>query len=436
MTDLARRVISEYCRAGNGNPADRLRSLIRIGLRTGRIPHLDGVRFSDVKVVNGILENFKSLGFFDFNFIGSVKSDLISSISDDTEALRFMSNISQLGFYDEDVVTQIITRIIRSGGHKKLSPHDVGKLLSILSRQQIRNSSLVLDLVSRAYDDMDAPDKVKAIHSLSCLGLPTGDLKFPAVSDDIESGLVFLEAMILSPDLMKDNSVFKSQILPTVEKLSERFGGTSVNMEALGPRDGYMIRKMSLVWYALNFAYPDEYNLLPGSCKQLLATAAQGLERNRIRSETGFIQDVSKQLFAMNLRHNTCVDKGPFSLDIEEVGEKVIWDCDKPIRYYGGVDGGMRTSYYVLRDRILKAMGYKVVHIPHWHWSRLSNKKTRADYCRMSRFLAVCDARESVADTSRFGGSLYEGEYFFKKEQPKKPWSWHGHSSCPVRVSL
>jgi hypothetical protein len=348
-----------------------------------------------------------------------------------------MTNISRLGFYDEELVSQILAGLIRNGSHKKLSPHDSSKLISVLSHQRIRNASLVRDLVDRTYDMMNVPDQVRTILCISSLSLPLDGIQLPVVPDDSEAGLDLLTAIVLSPGSMEDRSVVASHFLPTFERLSHKLNILCKKMDNLDQRDRKMIHGMSFIWYALNFGYPAHYNLLSSPCKQMVAIAAEGLQKSNVREGTGFVNGVSKQLFAMNVRHNTCVDKGPFNLDIEEVGENVIWECDKPIRFYRGVDGGMKTSYYMLRDRILNSMGYKVVHIPYWHWSRLSNNKARADYCRMSRFLALSDTRESLADgVLRPGGSLYEGEFFFKKEQPKKSWSWHGHSTCPVRVSL
>ena len=113
-----------------------------------------------------------------------------------------------------------------------------------------------------------------------------------------------------------------------------------------------------------------------------------------------------------------------------------------------------KTAYYDLQERVMKAMGYKIVQIPHWHWSRITHTKVRSDYCQMNRHLAIQDTREGIArsesdsnrDPTRFAAReaalnhstafAFHGEYFFAKEQPKRAWAWHGQPSTPVKVTL
>lgn len=49
-----------------------------------------------------------------------------------------------------------------------------------------------------------------------------------------------------------------------------------------------------------------------------------------------------------------------------------------------------------LQERIVKAMGYRVVQVPHWHWNKIRHRKQRIEYIRMSRYYALKDRREMV----------------------------------------
>ena len=69
-------------------------------------------------------------------------------------------------------------------------------------------------------------------------------------------------------------------------------------------------------------------------------------------------------------------------------------------------------------------MGYRVVNIPHWHWNKLKLRKTRIEYIRMSRYLALKDTRNLV-DKTAGEGSFFLSEYHYDKERPRQPWAWH-----------
>jgi hypothetical protein len=164
-----------------------------------------------------------------------------------------------------------------------------------------------------------------------------------------------------------------------------------------------------------------------------------------------FIDSVSDCLFRLAVRHQKKCRKGPFLVDIEELGSKTIWECNSVKRFYGGGNEISKTAYYELRTRVLKGMGYNIVQVPYWHWERLRNRSARLEYSKMCRHIAFGDCRErigaislgetptvfdSVGAALKTKGNEFVGENFFKKESPKRPWSWHTSDSIPVRVSL
>ncbi|KAF4739981.1 hypothetical protein FOZ62_029828, partial [Perkinsus olseni] len=122
----------------------------------------------------------------------------------------------------------------------------------------------------------------------------------------------------------------------------------------------------------------------------------------------------------LKVAHFVRARRGPFTFDILERDRRLIWECNNFDRYYGGVrrpDSGqlhvewscslgadpnvglplLKSSFDKLatrrlEERILKAMGYRIV--PFWHWRRVTLKSGRIDMIRMSRFIALRDFRE------------------------------------------
>eukprot|EP00438_Fugacium_kawagutii_P016252 Skav226615 [mRNA] locus=scaffold2041:222073:223294:- [translate_table: standard] len=99
-----------------------------------------------------------------------------------------------------------------------------------------------------------------------------------------------------------------------------------------------------------------------------------------------------------------------------------------------------------LQERIVKAMGYRVVQVPHWHWNKIRHRKQRIEYIRMSRYYALKDRREMVPrdeELQELQGAAgreefwalevqdvavneldFLGEYFFRKDMPQTHFAW------------
>eukprot|EP00434_Breviolum_minutum_P023178 symbB.v1.2.020445.t4/scaffold1723.1/size104661/1 len=93
-----------------------------------------------------------------------------------------------------------------------------------------------------------------------------------------------------------------------------------------------------------------------------------------------------------------------------------------------------------LQERIVKAMGYRVVQVPHWHWNKIRHRKQRIEYIRMSstlgwgecgpnRYYALKDRRELVPRDEEVQDVAvneldFMGEYFFRKDAPQTHFAW------------
>ena len=82
-----------------------------------------------------------------------------------------------------------------------------------------------------------------------------------------------------------------------------------------------------------------------------------------------------------------------------------------------------------LQERLVKAMGYRIVQVPHWQWNKLKWKRQRVEYVRMSRYYAIKDRRELAPRDEEphdvANNTLdHLGEYFFQKDAPASSWSW------------
>merc|ERR1712232_188446 len=140
-----------------------------------------------------------------------------------------------------------------------------------------------------------------------------------------------------------------------------------------------------------------------------------------------FIRKLSAVLTKMKVGHLCNVDRGPFILDIVERDRKLVYECNHFDRFYVGTTE--KIASMCLQERIVKAMGYRVVQIPHWQWNKIKHRRQRAEYMRMSRYYAIKDRRDfAPRDEELTDVAVNEldhlGEYFFQKERPTSAWSW------------
>ena len=422
---------------------DRMRSIILEGLKRGTIPVLNRPPLARLQTINAVMASFEHCGFYDFKILSApIEASLRSDPSCD-EIVDFLSLITRLGHYDEKIILLCCASIIRSGEFGNLTALQRAELVRVLALQRVRLPELVSELLKMPLTLMGNARASRIQLDLSSLQL--SDSAYVQTSPEtVQECMNLTKAFILrggGNQSSTDDTARISEYIDRMARNGSQFNTTDV----------------SLIWYALNYCEPELYEKLTNAGRKWLtgnatAEAVHFKSRADMASYTRFRDSVSNVLFRLNVRHSRQVPKGPFMLDIVETSRKVVWSCDKPSRFYVGPDNRMRTSYFQLQDRILRAMGYEVIHIPYWHWERITTPQSRRDYCKMSSFLAQSGSvlaphsaclggqldsfdvsRLTAAETQQ---SAYHGERFLRKEAPHNPWSWHKSCSPPVKVSL
>jgi hypothetical protein len=417
--------IASYCwHESKKQSGNRMRRLIKTGLASGSLPLTGGPCFRSVATINGILENCAQTRFFDFRFLRNISGYLPDSIESVDEGLRFLTNISNFGIIHENLVLNSVLKILHLG---KLGPHDVTRLLEVLSRQRIRLDDSIPPLVINAFGHMTARDKYRTFLNCSSLRIsldPSACL--PGLKADPMATTDFLVGMILREDVSKNDKLVESHFIPAAMSLVTALR----NENDFAQMNPAWRNKLCLLNSALRFVYPRVMSNAPQELKNLMTVVASSHSEHRHRKGTkAFSTSVSDILHGINLKHAVNVDIGPFQVDIEETAQKIIWTCCDETHFYAGADRKMMTAYHLLRSKILSGMGYKVISLPHWHWTRITSRRLRSEYCLMSRHLIINDSRENQQDD-------YHGEFIFKKSTPKRSWSWHGSHDVPLRISI
>lgn len=424
----------------SGPRSKNMRTLIRGGLRDNQLPIGEGIPMRDVSTVNGLLVNCKTSGFRDFKFLKEISDDVIETIKVPAEGIRFLSNLTHAGVYDEKLVLQTLIRLMEIRKSEPFGPSHVAQIINVLARQRLRLEDLSNNLIAENFGRMTDSDKIRVLCDLASLKIPTERDMIPIdLPMDPSSCTDLLQYFLLSPNLMHDPELVRSRLNPALQRIADSFS----NIEK--PHAAWR-KKLLLFREAARYVYPTAYAQLYDSGKTFLSLISMEDCSKKIShlSEDRMVKSVSDVLFKLKLKHDLGVELEPFSVDMQEAGRKIIWECDTPNRFYVGSDARKKTAYYSLRGDILTAMGYKVISIPHWHWARITTPSARSDYIRMCRHLAIAPSNGSGDNRDISLGTNYHrpeinsfsGESIFKKAVPKRSWAWHAHSAMPVRITI
>lgn len=187
-------------------------------------------------------------------------------------------------------------------------------------------------------------------------------------------------------------------------------------------------RRLLLLRSALRYLYPAAYQDLPPKVKQTFRKAHRlELPAREPRPITSFVKKVSHLLTKLKIGNFCNAERGPFIFDVVERDRKLVYECNHFDRFYSGTTEKIAAS--CLQESIVKAMGYRVVQIPHWQWNKIKHKTQRTEYLRMSRYYAIKDRRElGPRDEAPedVASNVFDhlGEYFFRKEAPGANWAW------------
>lgn len=187
-------------------------------------------------------------------------------------------------------------------------------------------------------------------------------------------------------------------------------------------------RRLLLLRSAMRYLHRDAYQELSPNAKLALRKVHRfSPPMKDPRPSVNFVRKLSHVLSKIKVGHLCNAERGPFMLDVVERDRKLVYECNHFDKFYMGTTEKIASA--CLQERIVKAMGYRVVQIPHWQWNKVRMIKQRIEYVRMSRYYAIKDRREfgprDEAPTDTASNVFdYLGEYFFRKERPAASWSW------------
>eukprot|EP00928_Gymnodinium_smaydae_P028405 TRINITY_DN21672_c0_g1_i1.p1 TRINITY_DN21672_c0_g1~~TRINITY_DN21672_c0_g1_i1.p1 ORF type:complete len:569 (-),score=139.49 TRINITY_DN21672_c0_g1_i1:67-1773(-) len=298
----------------------------------------------------------------------------------------------------EELFDRLRALLVAGGGASSTTPAEALSLLH--SHAYLRLASelgeeLWSDLERKALEAKDAPDGLAELCYVIFLARQDG-----ARLQDVITWLGMLADCLPSPE----DPAWKAEAGPVLQ------------------------RRILLLRSALRYLHRDAYRELPDKVARMLR-AVHRMEQpvTEPKPTVSFVLKLSGILTKLRVGHFCNVEKGPFVLDIVERDRKLVYECNHFDRFY--TNSIEKVASMCLQERIVKAMGYRVIQVPHWHWTRIKHKRQRAEYLRMSRYYAVKDRRELRPRDEDIGDPAVSdldhlGEYFFKKEAPSSSWSW------------
>lgn len=433
-----RKPLLDFC-SGSGDPTNALRKLLRksCGSRSLQLP--TPVSVLDTDSLNTLIDVFQEVGFRDFPVIRRFMRDLHHEVVSLESALKLLENSSAFGCMDECVTGRLLVATLKRYPLCEISLNDCLRMLRILKVQRFRHIDLIESISRRVLSEGVASQKFTLVRMLGELDLLGATMLIglprPATHSDrinLAWGLILQEARISAeidvPALIYD----------CIEPFGKR---DSINSLGLSESAKHKLR---LVRDAIYFLHRESiYENLSDSTKFFFSNLMSESESKPLsgsprRVVKPALQKVSDTLFAENVAHSVHGIIGPFVVDIVERDRKIVWEYDDSDRYYSDGTEAVKSSYYELKRRVLNAMGYKVISVPHWHWKKMNNKKLRGDYCRTSRYLALTDIRETLGmrrDPRNFRVSenlflnssehIFQSENIYKKQRPKQTWAWN-----------
>jgi len=186
--------------------------------------------------------------------------------------------------------------------------------------------------------------------------------------------------------------------------------------------------RILLLRASMRYLYRPSYEALSPSILHVFRSVHRSEHpQKETRPAVRFVRKMSAALTKMKIGHICNAERGPFNLDIVERDRKLVYECNHFDRYYFNTTEKIASK--CLQERIVKAMGFRVVQVPHWQWNKIRHKRQRMEYLRMSRYYAIKDRRDFSPRDEEVGDPAtnnldFLGEYYFRKERPSASWSW------------
>ena len=434
MTTL-RNSLEELC-SRSRHPTKTLRNLLRNPGESGMLQLHPPVAIQETSALSALFDCFIKLGFRDERQIRPLMREISFVISSLDSSLKLLENASKIGYVDELVTGSLLAKTLKRYDPRTISLQDAMRILRIMQTQRYRHRYLIDSLTERVLREGDTSQRFVVFRILAELDMVDSSrlVDFPrpvSASDSIDFawGILLQENKLASsvdiPGMLRDC---------LVALVDTKTDSTSQIPESCE-------HKLVMIRDAIYLLHRETvYRNLPERTKSFLSGLGDGNpgKRTESRAFRRGLKQISDTLFSENVAHSVHSLVGSFMVDIVERDRKIIWEYDSRDRFYHDGSETSKSSYHVFKRRVLNAMGYNVINIPHWQWAKMGNKKLKKDYCRTSRFLALTDMGKSV-ETDRDPRCYkvsecmpsepsswdFHNEYVHNKQQPKQSWVWN-----------
>jgi len=355
--------------------------------------------------------------------------------------LRAAAAYSSLGVLNTPLfhsIARTLLRMWQGAANPPVAAHIV-QVARAFSSQRLRHDELFDALASQLVAGGGAkaltPDEaLSLLHSLAFLRLGSefggqwAALEAQAVSPGLDKlGLGPLSELCYVLVLARQADARQEEMCRMLEVLAGQVLSANDTLWTSG--EGPALHgRLLLLRSVARYLFRDAYRTLSADVVQAFRRIHRMEPRRKVLKPTvNFTRKLSDLLRKMKIAHLVNAESGPFVLDVVERDRKIVYECNHFDRYYAGATEKIATM--CLQERVVKAMGYKIVQIPHWQWNKIKHRKQRSEYLRMSRYYAIKDSREllprdEVPQDVALNEFDYLGEYFFKKERPSSSWSW------------
>ena len=140
------------------------------------------------------------------------------------------------------------------------------------------------------------------------------------------------------------------------------------------------IYQLQIVELYVRLLAPSVYEDMGQELKILLAKARKVsvIVDDYMQNSSRLHRRISQWFMRVGLEHRSEVFVGPFMLDML-IGERVVVEVDGPSHFYR--DTNTRTASSLLKDLLLRAMGFHVKHLPYQEWQQCGTAVKRTMYC-------------------------------------------------------
>ncbi|KAF4665634.1 hypothetical protein FOL47_004488 [Perkinsus chesapeaki] len=401
------------------------------------------------------------------------------------EAKTLLRVFSFMGAINEPLALACANSVIPE--ISQMSWHDVTTLVRDVARHRARPRELFEAIISRAVPELESipsKDIFSLWHTVCYLRIPLKEEDCRRIAEEIvkrsasgEGGLddiidAAYACSMMSLGALKEEGYQHSTLGPLVWEIIKRIQGGVTDEWFMENKSAH--RRLLVVRAHLRYCLRDDLYLpLGDDAKSALRRVHRiDLNANSIVEQypdnahpvrlPKFIMQLSQILRSrgkvgkLKVAHFVRARRGPFTFDILERDRKLVWECNHFDRFYGSSFDKLATRR--LEERVIKAMGYRIVQVPFWHWRRVTLKSRRIDMIRMSRFIALRDFRErhmakgevdQYSDPTKFNARecaldsnsfQYIGENFFKAQKPSKAWMLSGAGlklqKLPTRITM